>query len=556
LQQDWEAAKEQVMEDVQLEYQEKMRRLDIQEARLDWRILRMDERLVEYRLEWMKLDWNQPVSKLPDSEWISHVLRLRNRKETIKQSENERIEEEIEEILGEEIEDSDDTITAVEMGLQTTVSHEEYSGNEEFSLSTEMGESNEILPTTETELPLRNAASSANINATMHLVHSESKTTDHTRTIPNSILTFQKSKLCLQQTIQWHLRHASLQLFRHLFFRKEWMSILQSLGDIYLFQDGRWLKELKFGLFEGDSVHGVWKGQVTDAVVGFGWNARTIWPMSAANDLDYYLNESLDRWKESLGQVPNIIESLRFKIYLHLIPDSPQDLSSVNCIHMNPNIPVPLTYFITGPMLEKFQLIQHLVLKVLRVEEGLNRIVKSHWWSDEDASQIRLASQLKQQGYLFVGGLMRYMFTVGIEPLWKTFIQDMQELATKMETKVTFESLVEDQDWQELEQIYQKHCQTLDDICYRLLLNPKQKPLHNIMLQMLQTLLDFSSLIRGQSGSLDSLHQQWHVLHPMFIKILRGKMHRDQREDFFMAEKFEDLLLFIDGNGYFERHFL
>ncbi len=39
----------------------------------------------------------------------------------------------------------------------------------------------------------------------------------------------------------------------------------------------------------------------------------------------------------------------------------------------------------------------------------------------------------------------------------------------------------------------------------------------------------------------------------MFIKILRGKMHWDQREDYLMAEKFEDLLLFIDGSGYYEK---
>ena len=138
------------------------------------------------------------------------------------------------------------------------------------------------------------------------------------------------------------------------------------------------------------------------------------------------------------------------------------------------------------------------------------------------------------------------MFTVGIEPLWKSFIQDMQNLAAKIESKISFESLLERNDILELEQIYQKHCETFDHMCYRLLLNPKQKPLHKIMLQIL---LDFSFLVRGQTGSLDDLYQKWQILNPMFIKILRGKMHRDQREDYLMAEKFEDLLLFIDGRN-------
>ena len=180
-------------------------------------------------------------------------------------------------------------------------------------------------------------------------------------------------------------------------------------------------------------------------------------------------------------------------------------------------IPEPLKFFITSSLLEKIQSIQSLVLKIVRVEESLNRIVKSEWWSEEDSSQIRLASQLKQQGYLFVSGLMRYMFTVGIEPLWKSFIQDMQNLAAKIESKISFESLLERNGILELEQIYQKHCETFDHMCYRLLLNPKQKPLHKIMLQMLQILLDFSFLVRGQTGSLDDLYQKWQILNPMFI---------------------------------------
>jgi hypothetical protein len=177
-------------------------------------------------------------------------------------------------------------------------------------------------------------------------------------------------------------------------------------------------------------------------------------------------------------------------------------------------IPEPLKFFITGPLLEKIQSIQSLVLKIVRVEESLHRIVISEWWSEEDSSQIRLASQLKQQGYLFVAGLMRYMFTVGIEPLWKSFIQDMQNLAAKIESKISFESLLERNDIQELEQIYQKHSETFEHMCYRLLLNPKQKSLHKIMLQIL---LDFSFLVRGQTGSLDDLYQKWQILNPMFI---------------------------------------
>ncbi|KAJ3088205.1 hypothetical protein HK102_009313, partial [Quaeritorhiza haematococci] len=218
--------------------------------------------------------------------------------------------------------------------------------------------------------------------------------------------------------------------------------------------------------------------------------------------------------------------------------NDPSDLEALSIVDLIFIPPRPLDILITNTSMDKYRQIWSFLMKILRVQESVNRILTSRWWQHTrgrykgdkyswrwpgyNTAEDIAARRFRFEAEGFVCGLARYVFDDSVNKSWKSFMAAIDEVQRQMDYEDSGENVpssfgsefvgtdpsTNDDDERHgtpsrnkirhLESFVALHHATLDRILWKLLLKRRQATVLKVVEGMLQLILKFSRLVCGR----------------------------------------------------------
>ncbi|KAJ3243773.1 hypothetical protein HK104_008107, partial [Borealophlyctis nickersoniae] len=184
----------------------------------------------------------------------------------------------------------------------------------------------------------------------------------------------------------------------------------------------------------------------------------------------------------------------------------------------------PHHVILTPSMISGYQTVFAFLLRLLRAEEALSRVILSKWWRDQHRipaqPRIRRAWEVEDDfastayegdyksglelmhlSQVFVTGLMRYAFGVGVGEVWAPFRKALDIVAARNHgarhnatDDVDVEATRIADSITDLSSLHALHAQHMDRMNSRLFLKRNQAPVRKIIDGMVQICLDFARM--------------------------------------------------------------
>ena len=226
-------------------------------------------------------------------------------------------------------------------------------------------------------------------------------------------------------------------------------------------------------------------------------------------------------------------------------------------VHYRP--PNSLDAIITDIVLEKYDRVSQLLMRVARVGWVVKEMLREHRDSGLANPRSRLTQRYKMEVHHFVTTVFAY-FGDSIEVLWAAFETRLDEIEASINSYEVGRHI------ESVHRLKALHEEVLDRILASCLLRKRQELVMNLLGEMLGLVLQFSCAVRRTKGDEEvrELYETWKTKVRVFITVCRGLQDQASvrgEEDVLKSENLGDekgngigrLVLRLEMNGWYMR---
>lgn len=270
---------------------------------------------------------------------------------------------------------------------------------------------------------------------------------------------------------------------------------------------------------------------------------------------------------DSLGDHTELPGDLSFAIR-DLTPEEmercmdPDSLEALDFLRISYKAPSPLRPILTPAILNKYDKIFKLLLRMLRMLFVVDQLFRDITQVSRFAEPNSACLRFRIEAHHFVYSVARYIHDTGIDKPWRAFETWLDKVETELKaTNADPQDFVVSPD-----RLGERHERSLDEIMTALLLRKRQQPVFNLLEEILGLILRFAKQTTQRGLGIEvpekdttGLYSQFRSRIEVFISVCRGMSEKSgygQKRDIAGTGKGEEnpivmLLLLLDMSNYY-----